>query len=141
MLWDGPPLGIREAQWSKVKALQKDLQVQAEARYALMELMDACAPWPNLTQVLHSKGLPKGLPAFHRIESMFALKEMLNEQLLSLCDKGLFHEVGTTGNISKLGSQKKMHLKCLITHMVCYVECGRPLIQTGWRRKARYFSI
>ena len=65
-----PSRSIREAQNAEVKALQKDLQVQAEARFALMELMDACAPWPNLTQVLHSKGLP----AFHRIESMFALK-------------------------------------------------------------------
>ena len=72
-----PSRSSREEQNAEVKALQKDVQVQAEARYALMELMDACAPWPNLMQVLHSKGLP----AFHRIESMFALREMLNEQL------------------------------------------------------------
>ena len=72
-----------------MKALQKDVQAQAEARYALMELMDACAPWPNLMQVLHSKGLP----AFHRIESMFTLREMLSEQL-SLCDKGFFPSSG-----------------------------------------------
>ena len=83
-----PSRSIREAQNAEVKALQKDLQVQAEARHALMELMDACALWPNLMQVLHSKGLP----AFHHIESMFALREMLNEQL-SLCAKGFFHEV------------------------------------------------
>ena len=87
-----------EAQNAEVKALQKDVQVLAEARYALMELMDACAPWPGRVQVLHSKGLP----AFHRIESMFALREMLNEQL-SLCDKGFFLEVVAKGNISKLG--------------------------------------
>ena len=52
------------AQNAEVKALQKDVQVQAEARFALMELMDACAPWPNLMQALHSKGLP----AFHHIQ-------------------------------------------------------------------------
>ena len=85
----------------EVKALQQDLQVQAEARHALMELMDACAPWPNLMQVLHSKGLP----AFHRIESMFALREMLNEQL-SLCDKGLFHEVVTKVTLQSLGRRR-----------------------------------
>ena len=89
-----PSHGIREAQNAEVKALQKDVHVQAEARYALMELMDACAQWPNLVQALHSKGLP----AFHRIQSMFALRDLLNEQL-SLCDKGLFHEVATRGNI------------------------------------------
>ena len=66
-----------EAQNAEVKALQKDVQVLAEARYALMELMDACAPWPKLMQVLRSTGLP----AFHHIESMFAFRELLNEQL------------------------------------------------------------
>ena len=65
----------------------------------------------NLVQVLHSKGLP----AFHRIQSMFALRELLNEKL-SLCDKGLFHEVATRGDTSKLGSQKKMHVKVAMTH-------------------------
>ena len=46
---------------------------------------------------------------------MFTLRELLNAQL-PLCDKGLFHEVVTKGNISKLGPQKKMHVKILITH-------------------------
>ena len=100
MVWF-PSRGSRKAQHAEVKALQKDLQVQAEARHALMELMDACAPWPKLVQALHSKGLP----AFDQIQSMFALRELLNEQL-SLCDRGLFHEVVTTGNIAKLGSQE-----------------------------------
>ena len=72
-----PSRSSGEVQNAEVEVLQKDVRVQAEARFALMELMDACAPWPNLMQVLHSKGLP----AFHRIESMFALREMLNEQL------------------------------------------------------------
>ena len=58
-----PSRSIREAQNAEVKALQKDLQVQAEARYALMELMDACAQWPEPVQALHCNGLP----AFHRI--------------------------------------------------------------------------
>ena len=39
---------------------------------------------------------------------------MLNEQL-SLCDKGFFLEVVAKGNISKLGAQKKMYVKFLIT--------------------------
>ena len=37
-----PSLSSREEQHAEVKALQKDVQVQAEARFALMELMDAC---------------------------------------------------------------------------------------------------
>ena len=123
-----PSRSIREAQNAEVKALQKDVQVQAEARFALMELMDACAPWPGLVQVLHSKGLP----AFHRIESMFALREMLNEQL-SLCDKGLFHEVVTKGNISKLGAQKKMYVKFLATHGM--LRRMWEVIDTDWLEK------
>ena len=63
---------------------------------------------------------------------MSAPRELLNEQL-SLCDKGLFHEVVTKGDISKLGSQKKMHVKCLIMH-------GMPrrmweAIDTDWLEK------
>ena len=111
-----------------MKALQKDVQVLAEARYALMELMDACAPWPKLMEVLRSKGLP----AFHHIESMFALRELLNEQL-SLCDKGLFHEVPTRGNISKLGPLKKMHVKFLITHGM--LRRLWEVIDTDWLEK------
>ena len=106
-----------EAQNAEVKALQKDVQVQAEARYALMELMDACAPWPNLMQVLRSKGLP----AFHQIQSMFALRELLNEQL-SLCDKGLFHEVVTKGNISKFRPPKRMHVTFPIMRGTCMLR-------------------
>ena len=111
-----------------MKALQKDVQVQAEARYALMELMDACAQWPNLVQALHSKGLR----ALHQIQSVLALRELLNEQL-SLCDKGLFHEVATRGNISKLGPQKKMHVKFLITHGM--LRRLWEVIDTDWLEK------
>ena len=68
-----PSRRSREEQTAEVKALQKDVQVQAEARFALMELMDACAPWPKLMEVLRSKGLP----AFHHIESMLVLRELL----------------------------------------------------------------
>ena len=93
-----------------------------------MELIDACAHWPNLIQALHSKGLP----AFHQIQSMFALRELLNEQL-SLCDKGLFHEVVTKGNISKLGSQKTMHVKFLITHGM--LRRMWEVIDTNWLEK------
>ena len=93
-----------------------------------MELMDACAPWPKLMQVLRSKGLP----AFHDIEPMFALRELLNEQL-SLCDKGLFHEVPTRGNISKLGPLKKMHEKFLITHGM--LRRLWEVIDTDWLEK------
>ena len=39
-----PSRSSREEQNAEVKALQKDVQVQAEACFALMELMDACAP-------------------------------------------------------------------------------------------------
>ena len=123
-----PSRSSREEQNAEVKALQKDVQVQAEARFALMELMDACAPWPNLTQVLHSKGLP----AFHRIESMFALREMLNEQL-SPCDKGFFLEVVAKGNISKLGAQKKMYVKFLVTHVM--LRRTWEVIDTDWLEK------
>ena len=123
-----PSRSIREAKNAEVKALQKDLQVQAEARYALMEPMDACAPWPNLVRALHSKGLP----AFHQIQSMLALRELLNDQL-SLCDKGLFHEAVTKGNISNLGSQKTMHVKFLITHgMLCRMW---EVVDTDWLEK------
>ena len=123
-----PSHSICEAQDEEVKALQKDVQVQAEARYALMELMDACAQWPNLVQALHSKGLP----AFHRIQSMFALRELLNEQL-ALCDKGLFHEVVTKGNIAKLGSQKTLHVKFLIAHGM--LRRMWEVIDTDWLEK------
>ena len=59
---------------------------------------------------------PRGCPPFIKFsQRSLALRELLNEQL-SLCDKGLFHEVVTTDNISKLAAQKKMHVKCLITH-------------------------
>ena len=108
-----------------MKALQKDLQLQAEARHALF---DACAPWPNLMQVLHSKGLR----AIHQIRSTFTLRELLNEQL-SLCDKGLFHEMVTKSDISKLGPQKKMHVKFLITHGMLRRMCES--IDTDWLEK------
>ena len=63
---------------------------------------------------------------------MFALRELLNEQL-ALCDKGLFHEVVTRGNISKLGSQKKMHMKFLITHGM--LRRMWEVIDTDWLEK------
>ena len=93
-----------------------------------MELMDACAPWPNLVQALHSKGLR----ALHQFQSLFALRELLNEQL-ALCDKALFHEVVTKGKISKLGSQKTLHVKFLITHGM--LRRMWEVIDTDWLEK------
>ena len=118
-----PSRRAREVQNAEVKALQKDLQVQAEARHALI---DACAPRPNFMQVLHSKGLR----AFHQLQSMF----MLNEQM-SVCEKGLFHEVVTKGKISKLGPQKKMHVKFHITHGMLPVRRMWESIDTDWLEK------
>jgi hypothetical protein len=109
-----PDLVVRKYHWEQLEHLLKEVEEEGQR---VAHAQEVCNKHNNVmcSNILRDKGSQ----ASRVIQSIFLLKKLLNQELDDFESNGLqniLFEKTAAGKISKLGSNKAMHTKILMTH-------------------------